>query len=586
MEVKVKLGNFIIVAAIILATPHLNAEGEFKKLERTSSQYPLLEIYFDNNRINMTFFGDDTSHQIQFDKEDVTASQNDVRIRDVLVISKNGIVFGNTLYGPGLMDRMALETNGDGETRIVLYRKDTVGVRSIRSRRQNEISFLEDIIIAKDRFLRGGAVAFWGDILVDGEVNEDVVAIFGNITVGDNAVVRGDVVSLNGEVNLSKKATIYGAIRTSSGKKNQGFDRWKKWYRRDRFFSPVLMFYYNRVDGAAPYLGVKYQDGDSVLPKFTIYGGYGFESERWRFVAEAEQTLLRSVPLAAGGSYYKKLSSNDNRLLSEAENTAFALLATEDYKDYYEAEGGSGYIRVRPAGLLTARLGLMSERYKWLDGHKNLWSLFGGSKRFGENFSTIIEPMRGAAIKQIDGSELSSVTFSAVYETEMPEELFASSYWKGVFDIEWAPGEWNDDYVFTRYLLSVTRYQGLSRQSGLVLNGYYGGADSPLPLSRKYFLGGLGTLHGYEHKEFYGSEFWLVNIEYGVRFPNSEMVGWLFYNVGQISEEPVSLSDAEVRHSAGLGLAFGGDIRMLIGKRLDRSDVSPRIYVRLQNLFE
>lgn len=581
-----KLRRFIITAAIILTASFLNAADEFKKFERTSSQKPLLEIYFDNDQINITIFDNDTSFQVQFDKEDVRANQDEIRIKDTLALSKKGFALGNQLYGPELMGRMALETNGENETRIVLYRKDTAGVMPARSRRQNEITFLEDIVIAKDRFLRGGAVAFWGDILVDGEVNEDVVAIFGNVTIGDNAVVRGNVVSLNGEVNLSKKATIYGSIRTSSGKKNQGFDRWKKWYRRDRFFSPVVMLYYNRVDGAAPYLGVKYQDEDSVLPKFTIYGGYGFESERWRFVAEAEQTVLRSLPLAVGGSFYKKLSSNDGWLLSEAENTAFALLATEDYKDYYEAEGGSGYVRVKPFGNLTARLGVMSEKYKWLDGHKNLWSLFGGSKRFGENFSTIIEPVRGAAIKQLDGSELSSVTFSAAFETEMPEELFASSYWKGVLDIEWAPGEWNDDYVFTRYQLTVTRHQELSRQSGLVFKGYYGGADNPLPLSRKYFLGGLGTLHGYEHKEFYGSEFWLANLEYGVRFPNSEMVGWIFYNVGQITEEPISLSEAEVRHSVGLGLAFGNDIRMLVGKRLDRSDVSPVIYVRFQNLFE
>jgi len=243
-------------------------------------------------------------------------------------------------------------------------------------------------------------------------------------------------------------------------------------------------------------------------------------------------------------------------------------------------------VRLKPIPEVTAEWGIKAEHYRWLEGHRDMWSLFGGSKRFRSNFSMFDGAVREAGIEQIDSKEISTMDYSVKYEGNNLEELFASSFWDAGAELEWAPGEWNDDFFFTKYQLSFVRHQRLSRESGLIINGYYGGSDRPLPLQRKFFLGGLGTLHGYEHKEYGGSEFWLGKIEYGIKFPNSDMVGWVFYNVGQIAEEPVSLGDSETHHSIGLGLSFGEDLKMLIGKRLDRADVSPNIYIRFQNLFD
>ena len=102
--------------------------------------------------------------------------------------------------------------------------------------------------------------------------------------------------------------------------------------------------WYNRVDGLSLGLILRFADPDSVLPKVWVGGNYAFESARWRYTLGLEQTILRHPALALGGSAYRRLASEDDWLLSSDENSAFAWMAGQDYKDYYEAEGANAYV--------------------------------------------------------------------------------------------------------------------------------------------------------------------------------------------------------------------------------------------------
>jgi hypothetical protein len=298
-----------------------------------------------------------------------------------------------------------------------------------------------------------------------------------------------------------------------------------------------------------------------------------------------EKTFFKTIPLTIGGAYYKKLASNDEALITETENTTFALLATEDFRDYYEAEGGYGFARTRFFGKLTAESGVLMEKHKWLSARRELWSLFGGSKRFTENFSTIEGDYRDKSIIQLDNGNINSIIAKLKFRTEEPEELFDKSNWDISAALEWEPDAWSSDSGFALYNFSIARHQSLGKESGISLELAYGDSKGILPINRKYFLGGLSTLHGYYHKEFMGEVFWSGNLEYGIQFPKSDLTGWAFYNVGQIADTCHNLGDAEVKHSLGIGISFEKDIRINIARRLDRSAMSPRIYVRLEHLF-
>ncbi len=433
--------------------------------------------------------------------------------------------------------------------------------------------------------MRGSVVSFWSDIRIDGEINEDVIAVFGNITVSDNAVIRGNMAAINGTIDVSSKATVYGSIQSQAKRDRYRLDRWKRWYRKDRYFSPIVKFNYNRIDGATPYLGVGFLDEDSVLPEINVYAGYGFESRRWRYHIGIEKTFLKTTPLTIGGSFYRRLASNDNWIVSESENSLFAIFATEDFMDYYEAEGGYGFARAKFFNMLSIETGILSEKFKWLDAHRNLWSVFGGRKLFPENFSTVEEPYRGIGIKEIDSKNMTSSVTRIKVDSRKSDKLFASAFWEGWAEFETAPSSWNDDFDFTRYIFSVTRHQNLWKKSGMTGRIVYGGSTGYLPLQRKYFLGGLGTLQGYYHKEYMGNKFWLGEIEYGIQFPNSDVVGWVFYEVGKIAPEGRGLGETEAKHAIGIGLSIIDDIRLNVARRLDRSDFAPRIYVRIEQLF-
>ena len=108
-----------------------------------------------------------------------------------------------------------------------------------------------------------------------------------------------------------------------------------------------------------------------------------------------------------------------------------------------------------------------------------------------------------------------------------------------------------------------------------------GTSGKQLPLHKKFFVGGLGTLHGYYHKEFTGIEFWLGDIEYRMQLLRSEISGWLCYNVGQFADSLAELSDPDTKHSLGFGLSFSDELRVSLVRRLDRSDSSWRIHVDL-----
>jgi hypothetical protein len=515
-----------------------------------------------------------------FDRNDIRRTEDDVSIKGAPIFTAEGFTIMGGKYTVDVIDKIDIEVE-NSETEIYFIKKSEESESKYRSRKNNRIAVLKDVVVTADQFIRGSVATFWSNVVIEGEVNEDVVSVFGNITIGDRAFVRGDVVAVNGNVDVAKGATVYGEILSTGPGKRRGFDRWRRWQRGEKGFFPAMKFYYNRVDGAAPYLGVKFVDEDSLLPEVSIYAGYGFSSERWRYHVGFEQTILKSYPVSIGGELYRELGSDDDRLISESDNTLFALLATEDYRDYYESDGGYGFVRFIPYAPVSLELGILTEKYEWLDAHRDMWSLFGGTKRFAENFCSVPYERRAVGIDEIDDGEITSLLFEVNLDTGDDDERFENSFWKGRAAIEYAPDNWNDDSDFTRYFTRIGRYQTISDFTGLFLGLTYGWSDGLLPMHRQFFLGGLRTLPGYRHKEYMGSEFWLADAEYRIGFPKTDLTGWIFYNGGQIARESSLLGSAEVKQSLGIGLSFDDNLRVDLAKRLDRSDSSFKIHVTL-----
>lgn len=580
--------NIRLIAGFIISIIFLSGSliaDDYKKYKRTSGDVNFMKVSFSDGQTILTMYGDSDTETIVFSGSKCKIRGDTLFIRDRAVMVRDGFIFSDGLYPSDLIDKVKTEFDDGEKTEIYFVKKAESAKGRLSSRRKNRIGLNQDVYIGTDEFIRGSVAGFWSNITIDGEVSGNVVALFADINVGDEAVIRGDIVAIDGDVNLSRKATVYGKIQASNFEdRRRSYKLWH-WHRRGKELSPTARFYYNRIDGAAPQLGCKFTDEDSLLPEIEAYVGYGFASERWRYDIGIKQHILSDHNLTFGASAYKKLASDDDRLISETENTLFALLATEDFKDYYEAEGGYIFSEYRPLKEITVELGFRIENQKWLDHHRGLWSLFGGSKRFRSNFSSVADPLRLNDILQINGSEMKSLLASIVFSTYEEDIYPDKSFHSARLDFEWTPSDWNDEYDYTRFLAGITRYQVISRYNGIILRAYYGASDGDLPMHRLFYLGGPGTLYGYENKEFYGDEFWMADIEYRIDFENSNIDGWLYFNSGQAAPLGGKLADGEVKNSIGLGFSLSDAIRVNISKRLDRKSDTARLDVRLKHEF-
>jgi len=573
-----------MIGAVSMVVAAGTAHAQYKEYQDSPTRELIFSLLFDEDFFGYSFTQDGEQNRFLWNREAVKVRGQAVIVEGETILDGSGLhASGRTLRFDDVTDIRV--TRSGGYNVISFYTRGAESERATRIRRGNIINPHQTVVIDDDEFIRGTVFSVNEDIEVFGEVNRDVISLFGDIVIGDDAVVRGDVVTVTGRIDLAGNAAVYGSIRS-------GIDsRLGRRHRYHRFRRTYTAYFdvdfdggftrYNRVDGLSLGLTHKFADPDSTLPSAWVGGGYAFESRRWRYELGVEQTILRHPAVAIGGRMSRLLVSDDDWLLSNDENSAFAFVAGEDYKDYYESEQAQAYVRMKPVRDLVIESGFHYEETKWLEAERDLWSLFGGEQTFLPNFARVDSATRAAGILEIDTGTNYSFYGNVTYNGLDKDEPYYYPGWVAEAVLEWSSPDLDSDFDYTRYRLSVARYQKLHRRIMLIVRGVYGGSEGYLPMHKRYYLGGLGTMYGYKHKEFSGDRFWLANFEYRVDFPRSDLAASLMWDVGQIGESG-NFDDAEVKHSLGVALYIGSEFKIGLAKRLDRSyDDKPRLFARL-----
>jgi hypothetical protein len=73
------------------------------------------------------------------------------------------------------------------------------------------------------------AVAVFGSVTVEGEVNDDVVAVAGDVTLGPTAVVHGSVTSVGGALTVAPEARVFGSRQEVAVRLPDVSVRWTEW---------------------------------------------------------------------------------------------------------------------------------------------------------------------------------------------------------------------------------------------------------------------------------------------------------------------------------------------------------------------
>jgi hypothetical protein len=352
---------------------------------------------------------------------------------------------------------------------------------------------------------------------------------------------------------------------------------------------------YQRVDGLflffAPSAYSRHTFGTSLKAKF----GYGFKSEEWSVAGSMSQSLIPSGRLQLLLSGYSGTAYTDQTGVGDLENTLAAVLFKEDFRDYYRREGFCAKLIYLPHRLLRVAGGFRTEDYTSME-NKASWSLASGD--FLPNPSVQEGTLRSAFGELRVGSAVTHLRVN--YETS-GDDLAGG------------------DFEFEQLSAQVRQQTHLGRDKRLDMRIKYGTTLSGwLPNQRRYLVGGLGTVRGYDYQSLLiapelspgvhgGQQMLLANaeIKFGFDFGWAWFDDWdwdwdddwdrdldfdiaLFFDTGMAwADKDADIDLRDLKSSAGIGLLFGDDddLRLDFIQVLDEKDKDLVVQIRIKRMF-
>ena len=342
---------------------------------------------------------------------------------------------------------------------------------------------------------------------------------------------------------------------------------------RDYGEEPVPVAY-QRVDGLVLGLAVDHlAEQDFELSAQGLIA-YGFESERW----STGLTLLQ--PLVPGQRLWLKVQGASATAfaprtgIGEAENSLAAALLREDYRDWFRREGAAFSLVAAAPAWLRAEAGLRSEDHESLRNTAT-WSVHSG--RFRPNL-----PVDEGTLRSLFGSLRLGTPLNHL---ELAWERAGEDVVGGDFDFSLAEAS-----LRSRLPLGEGQHMDLRVKGASNLRG-------SLPLQRRFLVGGLGSVRGYDYQSLlvahpdgpqalYGGErLLLANLEYSVGLFD-ELDLFALYDAGMAwADRDADVELADLKDSAGLGLGSAdAGLRLNLMRTLDGSDQTV-LELRLERAF-
>ncbi len=378
--------------------------------------------------------------------------------------------------------------------------------------------FYDDTTIKEGEVLNGHVMIIHGDLKVRGEVNGDILAIWGDVEVFNTGRVHGNVTSVGGTVEVYDNGVVDGEmlqtnVKNLIGKNVRVTRKFRSRIRKDQYGTLPLgenmnhfIFKYNRVEGA--FLGL--QVPKKLIPEvghFSFYGflGYGFESAKWRFQIGLDRWFIDPLDyrLELGIEFHDLTDTKDLWRIPYFENTLAALFLREDFMDYFRRQGYSVHLSQNLTPYFKATLEYRNDDYATMPVGTN-WSFFGGNKRF-----------RPALVLDPALQNMRSV-YGELYFDNRDEVSFTTTGWYARIGAEVTSDRLGGDYRFKRYQAEVRHFLPVSTGENLNIRLMVGTSEGSLPVQKDFELGGISTLRGFRYKELVGNSLILVNLEYRI----------------------------------------------------------------------
>lgn len=341
----------------------------------------------------------------------------------------------------------------------------------------------------------------------------------------------------------------------------------------------------NKVDGFAPWVGAQATINDHVsYNHVNLYAGgsYAFGSKDPRFALGVRRPFGAHRRLTLGYEFHDLTDCDDMFRLVGFEEPSPLVLPEARTRDYYRRRGQEAYAFVRLFS--GAHVGL-----SWRSDDFTSLVVREGENRPNPAIDDGLMRSMIATVRWTNRGELfatrqrerDSFLLRSLYDTRMEEgeELRAET----TFEV--ASPDLGGDFSFRRFIGTVRGDRDIGARyaiRGFALVGLTGGE---VPLQRRFALGGLGTLRGYDIKAFSGDNAALATFEWLVRLPSPFPGLVAFYDGGTVWDRGLDRNwksdvGAGVEWPAGRGMIFRGDVGFPLQK--EAGDKSARFTWRIR----
>ena len=264
--------------------------------------------------------------------------------------------------------------------------------------------FTGEALVARGSELRGDAAILNGPLVVEGTLTGRVLVVNGSVFLAPGARVDGDLTVVGGNIEGAAGADVSGQlvvyrealqyrrvddlIEIDDDDDIAGVRAGYDFGFGRTSFSLAMRGAYNRVEGLAIAFGPRVEFGRSnptVADASMIYrtaGGFTLEDEQLGHVVRVEQFLGGHGRLRLGVAHRSEVQPIESNGVSDTEASLATFVLHRDYRDHYEREGWSTYVRwTNDRRALDATLEYRNERHGMRIEHSP-WTLFDNGQPF------------------------------------------------------------------------------------------------------------------------------------------------------------------------------------------------------------
>ncbi|MEO5616394.1 MAG: BamA/TamA family outer membrane protein [Candidatus Eisenbacteria bacterium] len=343
-----------------------------------------------------------------------------------------------------------------------------------------------------------------------------------------------------------------------------------------------LHFDYNRVDQLRFGASTQLQEPYSMRPRLGVRLEYATGRKRTLYGVQFEQPLVPPGRLAIGGSMVRRTGHHELQQVDDLENSLALLFGRQDYRDYFESEGGGAYLSWRVPDFSTVSMHWRAEDFRSLGVNRGTRSWFQRSRTLRDNPAIDDGTQRSALVRLERLAQTTSRTRAGLY------------HW---LEVERAGAGLGGDFEFTRALADVRSVLRLTPATTLSLRAVGGHtAAGALPRQRKFPVGGVDGLRAHAFSQYLGDQMLLMQAEYDIGLwrlhsdsaPNA-LHALVFVDAGRAWQNPAHRWDVgrqQLQADGGFGLASADDaLRIYFAKNLQKLGSDFVISMRLQRPF-